>query len=147
MPHRTIAGICVAGDEVFTTRGTGPLGLWLLATVEGVDGARRLWRLCEEHDPYRRMRGGVPLNYHMFSDFRVALDGLLTEILAALMAQNLVKLTRVSQDGMRVRASTGSGSYRRRGGQLRVGLDRVGSYRRWPHNFAPLSRNGDAAGV
>ncbi len=95
------------------------LGLWLLATVDGVGSARRLGRLCEEHDAYRWMCGGVPINYHMLSDFRVAhsdaLDGLLSEIIAALMAQNLVELKRVSQDGMRVRASAGAGSFRRKG--------------------------------
>lgn len=48
------------------------LGLWLLATVEGIGSARRLARLCEEHDAYRWMRGHVPINYHMLSDFRVA---------------------------------------------------------------------------
>ncbi len=99
------------------------LGLWLLATVDGVGSARRLGRLCEEHDAYRWMRGGVPINYHMLSDFRVAhtdaLDGLLTEILASLMAQNLVELKRVSQDGIRVRASAGAGSFRRKGGLKR----------------------------
>ena len=29
-------------------------------------------RLCEEHDAYRWVRGHVPINYHMLSDFRVA---------------------------------------------------------------------------
>lgn len=92
------------------------LALWLLATVEGVGSARRLARLCEEHDAYRWIRGGVPVNYHMLSDFRVdhqeALDGLLTQIIATLMAANAVRLERVAQDGMRVRASAGAASFR-----------------------------------
>ena len=92
------------------------LALWLLATVEGVGSARRLARLCEEHDAYRWMRGGVPVNYHMLSDFRVAhqeaLDDLLTQIIGTLMAANAVRLERVAQDGMRVRASAGSASFR-----------------------------------
>ena len=61
------------------------LALWLLATVDGIGSARRLARLCQEHDAYRWMRGNVPVNYHMLSDFRVAhqeaLDGLLTQII------------------------------------------------------------------
>ena len=66
------------------------LALWLLGTVvEGVGSARRLARLCQEHDAYRWLCGGVPINYHMLSDFRVA------------------------QDGMRVRASAGASSFRR----------------------------------
>ena len=66
------------------------LPLWLLATVEGIGSARRLARLCEEHDAYRWMRGHVPINYHMLSDLRVshqeALDDLLTRIIGSLMA-------------------------------------------------------------
>lgn len=93
------------------------LGLWLLATVEGVGSARRLARLCEEHDAYRWLCGGVPINYHMLSDFRVAhqaaLDDLLTQIVASLMAAGAVTLEKVAQDGMRVRASAGASSFRR----------------------------------
>ena len=94
------------------------LALWLLATVEGVGSARRLARLCEEHDAYRWLCGGVPINYHMLSDFRVAhqaaLDDLLTQIVASLMAAGAVTLEKVAQDGMRVRASAGASSFRRR---------------------------------
>ena len=94
------------------------LALWLLATVEGVGSARRLAQLCGEHDAYRWLCGGVPINYHMLSDFRVAhqgaLDGLLSQIVASLMAAGAVTLERVAQDGMRVRASAGASSYRRR---------------------------------
>jgi len=60
------------------------LALWLYATVEGVGSARHLDRLCQEHDAFRWIRGGVPVNYHMLSDFRVehgeALDSLLTQL-------------------------------------------------------------------
>jgi transposase len=93
------------------------LGLWLLATVDGVGRARELDRLCDEHDAYRWMRGGVPINYHMLSDFRTAhreaLDELLTEILAAMMSAGLVTLRHVAQDGMKVRASANKGTFRR----------------------------------
>jgi transposase len=93
------------------------LAVWLLGTVEGVGSARKLARLCEEHDAYRWLCGGVPINYHMLSDFRVAhqgaLDALLTQIVASLMAVGAVTLERVAQDGMRVRASAGASSFRR----------------------------------
>src|SRR6266542_6540564 len=92
------------------------LALWVFATVEGVGNARRLARLCETHDAYRWLRGGVPVDYHLLADFRVAhrqaMDHLLTDIVAAMMAGNLVTLNRVAQDGMRVRASAGAASYR-----------------------------------
>jgi transposase len=96
------------------------LALWLLATSEGVGSARRLARLCDEHDAYRWLRGGVPINYHMLADFRVAhrraLDQLLTRILATLLSAGLVNLHRVAQDGMRVRASAGAASFRGKAG-------------------------------
>ena len=94
------------------------LAVWLLGTVEGIGSARRLTRLCHEHDAYRWLCGGVPINYHMLSDFRVAhqeaLDELLTQIVASLTAAGAVTLERVAQDGMRVRASAGASSFRRR---------------------------------
>ena len=93
------------------------LAVWLMATVEGIGSARRLDRLCGEHDAYRWLCGGVPINYHMLSDFRGAhresLDELLTQIVASLTAAGAVTLERVAQDGMRVRASAGASSFRR----------------------------------
>jgi transposase len=93
------------------------LAVWLYATLEGVGSARAVERLCEEHDAYRWLCGGVSVNYHTLADFRVGhpevLDALLTTSVAALMAEGLVDLTRVAQDGVKVRASAGSGSFRR----------------------------------
>lgn len=95
------------------------LALWVYATLEEIGSARHLARLCEEHDAYRWLRGGVPVNYHLLADFRVAhqaaLDGLLTDILATMAAAGLVRLERVAHDGTRVRASAGQGSFRREG--------------------------------
>jgi len=92
------------------------LALWLYATVEGVGSARALARLCEEHVAYRWLCGGVSVNPHTLADFRseqgAELDRLLTQSLAALMAEGLVDLERVAQDGMRVRASAGAASFR-----------------------------------
>lgn len=93
--------------------------LWLYATVEGMGSARAIARLTQDHDAYRWLCGGVQVNYHTLSDFRgehgAALDGLLTDSVAALLAVGAVKLKRVAQDGMRVRASAGASSFRRRG--------------------------------
>ncbi len=90
---------------------------WLYATIEAVGSARALARRCEEHDAYRWIGGGVSVNYHTLADFRVdhaeVLDGLLTTSVAALMAEGLVALTRVAQDGVKVRASAGGASFRR----------------------------------
>ena len=92
--------------------------LWLYATLEAVGSARALDRLCAEHDAYRWICGGVSVNYHTLADFRVEhgalFDRLLTESVAALMVEGLVTLDRVAQDGVRVRASAGAKSFRRR---------------------------------
>ncbi len=93
--------------------------LWLYATVEGVGSARAIARLTQAHDAYRWICGGIQVNYHTLSDFRAEqeerFDGLLTDSVAALLAAGAVKLKRVAQDGMRVRASAGASSFRRRG--------------------------------
>jgi len=92
--------------------------LWLNATLEGIGSARALDYLCTHHHAFRWLCGGVSVNYHSLSDFRVQhlefLDGLLTHSVAVLREQGLVDLNRVAQDGMRVRASAGAASFRRR---------------------------------
>ncbi len=95
------------------------LALWLYATLQGVGSARQLSRLVLEHDAYRWISGGVQVNHHSLSDFRVAhgaaLDELLSTSVAALMSAGAVKLERVAQDGVRVRAAAGAASFRRKG--------------------------------
>lgn len=92
--------------------------LWLYATVEGVGSARAIARLTQAHDAYRWICGGVQVNYHTLSDFRAehetVFDGLLTASVAALLSVGAVQLKRVAQDGMRVRASAGASSFRRK---------------------------------
>jgi transposase len=94
------------------------IALWLYATIDGVGSAREIDRLCQQHDAYRWIRGGVSVNYHTLSDFRVehhaALDDLLTQSIAALLKRSVITLARVAQDGTRVRASAGLRSFRRR---------------------------------
>jgi transposase len=94
------------------------MALWLFATVEGISSARRVARLCERDLAYQWICGGVGVNHHLLSDFRSGheevLDQLFTNTIATLLHQGLVTLTTVAQDGMRVRASAGSSSFRRR---------------------------------
>jgi transposase len=93
------------------------LALWLYATSDGVGSARALERLCNSHDVYRWLCGGVSVNYHTLADFRVGcadlLDRLLTEHLAALADADLIDLDTLAQDGVRIRASAGAASFRR----------------------------------
>jgi len=93
------------------------IALWLYATSQGEGSAREVARLCERHDAYRWICGGVSVNHHTLSDFRVdhgaALDELMTQVLAVLMQADLIGLDRVAQDGMKTRASAGAASFRR----------------------------------
>jgi len=93
------------------------VALWLYATLEQVGSARVLARLCGEHLGFRWLCGGVSMNHHTLSDFRVAhpeiLDRLLTQSFAACLHAGLADLERVAQDGIRVRAGAGAASFRR----------------------------------
>src|SRR5262249_56707947 len=81
------------------------VALWLCATLEGVGSARALDWLCGHHNAFRWLCGGVSVNYHTLSDFRVAhvelLDGLLTHSVAVLREPALVDLNRVAHAGLR----------------------------------------------
>jgi transposase len=94
------------------------MALWLYATIDGIGSARKLDELCRHHHVYRWVCGGVSVNYHTLADFRTQhvelLNQLLTDSVASLLSAGLIELKRVAQDGMRVRASAGSSSFRRR---------------------------------
>lgn len=93
------------------------VALWLLATLDGIGSARELGRRCESDIPYLWICGGVGTNYHTLSDFRSQqvefLDQMLVDSVTSMIVQGLVSLETVAQDGMRVRASAGSSSFRR----------------------------------
>jgi len=93
------------------------MALWLYAITRAVGSARELARLCKESNPYKWLCGGVGVNYHTLSDFRVdhgdALDALFTRMIASLVDKDLVTVDRISQDGMRTRACAGASSFRR----------------------------------
>jgi hypothetical protein len=76
-----------------------------------------LARRCEESAGFRWLCGGVTVNHRLLSDFRgdhgAALDELFTQVIASLVDKELVSVSRVSQDGVRVRVSAGAGSFRR----------------------------------
>jgi transposase len=95
------------------------VALWVFATLKGIGSAREIERLCNDCLPYQWLCGGVTVNYHMLADFRSQggekWDELLTQIVAALMAEDLVTMERVAQDGMRVRAEAGKSSFRSAG--------------------------------
>lgn len=92
--------------------------LWIMATLEGITSARELERATKRDIIYRWICGKVTINHHTLSDFRVeheeAVHQLLTDMIAALLQQGVVKLETTAQDGMRVRANAGSDTFKRK---------------------------------
>lgn len=93
------------------------IALWLYGCIRGIGSARELARRCEESIPFRWLCGGVGVNHRLLSDFRTdhgeGVDDLLTQVIASLVEQGLVKVSRISQDGVRVRVGAGAASFRR----------------------------------
>jgi transposase len=93
------------------------VAVWLYATLDGEISARRLATFCKEFNPYIWLCGGIEINHHTLSDFYTShtdwLEKQFTLHLASLIHQGLVDFETVAQDGMRVRASAGTASFRR----------------------------------
>ncbi len=134
------------------------VSLWLYACIKGIGSARELARRCSQGEgsrPFLWLCGGVGVNHHLLSDFRVghagALDGLFTAVVASLVDKGVVKVKRISQDGVRVRAAAGAGSFRREerlGKLLEASASHVAELRRQlddPEYSAGLSAGKKAA--
>jgi transposase len=94
------------------------LALWLYATTDGIGSARALARACETVSAYRWLCGEVGVNHRILSEFRNDQSGrieqLLCEHVASLAVAGVIDLDEVAQDGIRIRASAGGASFRRR---------------------------------
>lgn len=94
------------------------LALWLYATSDGIGSARALARACGSVAAYRWLCGEVGVNHRILSEFRNDQGGRIEELLcehvASLSAARLIDLDEVAQDGVRIRASAGAASFRRR---------------------------------
>ena len=88
------------------------MALWVCGARGGVVWARELDRLVGRDIAYRWLAGGVPVNYHGLSDFRVGqsaeLDRLLTESVTALVSEGLVVLDEIAVDGTKIRSPASS---------------------------------------
>lgn len=93
------------------------LALWLFATLDGVGSAREIDRLCKRDLVYRWIVGGVSVNHTTLAKFRSTagpfLDDLLTKSVAALVKAEVVDLSTIAVDSMRVKADAGTSSFRR----------------------------------
>jgi len=93
------------------------VALWLYACIRSIGSARELARRCQDSAAFRWLCGGVSVNHRLLSDFRTdhgdALDALFTQVIASLVDKQVVHVSRVSQDGVRVRVGAGASSFRR----------------------------------
>lgn len=93
------------------------LTLWVFATTQGEARAEEIARRTQTEDAYRWICGGVTVSGRTLSGFRAGCGGkfsdLLTQVLAVLVKEDLVELQRITQDGTRVRALAGAGSFKR----------------------------------
>lgn len=94
------------------------LALWVWGISQGEGHASEIARRAETDDVYRWLRGQVPAGERKLADFRArhgeVFSDLITQVIAVLMAESLVDVTRLAQDGTRVRASAGASSFTRR---------------------------------
>lgn len=93
------------------------VALWLYATVEGIGSAHVLAQYTKEHIAFQWICGGVPIERRTISQFRTdngeLFDDLLTQGITILMKAGAIQLEEIAQDGLRVRAAAGKGSFRR----------------------------------
>jgi len=92
------------------------VSLWLYATIEGIASAHQLGRYCQEHTAFIWICGNVKVGRKTLSNFRAEqgelLNDLLAQSVAIMLHKGLVSLEEIGQDGMRVRTSAGSASFR-----------------------------------
>lgn len=93
------------------------LCLWLYAMTQGIGSAREIARRTQSEIAFRWIVGDVELTHDTLSAFRrqqgEALDDALSQILGGLMHAGVLTMELVAMDGMRVRASASSPSFRR----------------------------------
>ena len=93
------------------------VSIWIYAYSKGIGSAREISRLCDYDPAYQWLTGMEPVNYHTLADFRSShkdsLDRLFVEVLGIMSVEGLITLERVTQDGTKVKALAGGGSFRR----------------------------------
>jgi transposase len=93
------------------------LALWIYSILDGNRSARKLAELCKNHNAYKWIVGGAPINRTMLAEFcskdPMKFEDLLTNCLAVMVKAGLIKDEDFSQDGTRVKANAGMNSFRR----------------------------------
>jgi transposase len=111
------------------------ISLWVYAYSQGIGSAREVARRCEYDPAFQWLTGLEEVNYHTLADFRVEkqkeLDGLFTQVLAALSKEGLITLEQVMQDGTKIKALASTRSYQREGTIQGHLSGRGSAWRRW----------------
>ena len=98
------------------------LTLWCYGIACGIGSAREIARRTKTDIAFRWIVGDLKVGHHCLSQFRAergeAFDKLFTDVVAELLARDLIDLSVMAQDGMRVRASAGAPSFRTHGSLL-----------------------------
>lgn len=93
------------------------VSVWVYGLTLGIGAARELARRLSQDPGLRWLCGDEEINAHTLSDFRVAhqaaLDGLFSQLLAALSQAGMVKLEQLTVDGTKIQAQASSASLRR----------------------------------
>ena len=94
------------------------VSVWVYAYTQRVASARAIERLTAYEPGLRWLTAGQEVNYHTLADFRVdhreALEKLFAEFLAMLDQAGVVNLKTILQDGTKMKAVAGHGSFHRR---------------------------------
>ena len=93
------------------------MSIWIYAYSRGIGLAREIARRTEYDPPFQWITALEIINYHTLSDFRIthkaSLDRIFVEVLGILSAEGLITLERTTQDGTKVKACAGTGSFRK----------------------------------
>ena len=91
--------------------------IWIYAYSRGIGSTREIARRTEYDPPFQWITALEIINYHTLSDFRIThkafLDRIFVEVLGILSAEGLITLVRTTQDGTKVKACPGTGSFRK----------------------------------
>jgi len=93
------------------------MSLWIYGYRKGIGSARELARRTEYDPAFQWLTGFEIVNYHTLSDFRIShkefLDQIFIHVLGVMSAEGLITLERTTQDGTKIKACAGTGSFRR----------------------------------
>jgi transposase len=91
------------------------LAIWIYCYSRGVTSARQISREMDYEPGLQWLSGMTVVNHHTLSDFRVsheaALQDFMSQTLGVLLAEGLVTLERVTQDGTKIRAQASKRSF------------------------------------